>query len=82
MTLELDKLICLECYTHFTKAQQLSAPHPFDEGSTCNGCPSCHSIDRIQVGCDEPGCREVGSCGTPSKLHRYRHTCHKHIPKE
>lgn len=29
--------------------------------------------------CDEPGCFDVGSCGTPTK-EKYRLTCHKHIP--
>lgn len=43
------------------------------------GCPECRCIDPFVYVCDEPGCDEECSCGTPTEK-GYRMTCSKHAP--
>lgn len=62
-------------------ADVLSAPHPFQEGCTIQGCPKCKETETIRLACDEPECWKEASCGfsTPAG---YRHTCGEHWVKE
>ena len=80
MNLELDKMRCNECFSKFLKSERLEAEHPFENGY-CYGCPKCRSIDCFSVLCDEPGCDQEASCGTPISADFYRHTCGRHLPK-
>ncbi len=66
-------------------SETLTGPHPFIPGETVQGCPKCRDIDTLRVACDEPGCWEEGTCGTPVKHGEskgYRTTCGKHMPKD
>jgi hypothetical protein len=43
-------------------------------------CPNCHGIkSTINKCCDEPGCKEGASCGTPYPG-GYKQHCHRHTP--
>jgi len=57
----------------------LTGKNPFDYDDEIIGCPKCKSIDSIIPVCDEDGCWERASCGTPTKA-RYRNTCWLHKP--
>lgn len=57
----------------------LTAPNPFDSGDFLQGCPRCREVNAIRTVCDEPGCREFVSMGTPTES-GYRSTCYKHRP--
>lgn len=81
MNIEPNKLICRECNHRLLRNERLVAIHPFDPETMCCGCPECRSIDCFAMVCDEPGCKEEATCGTPCKEHRYRHTCGRHMPK-
>lgn len=74
------KVRCEECDWHGEESEILTAKNPFDETETINGCPNCKSVDSIRVACDEPGCFEFSSCGTPTD-NGYRQTCGKHAPR-
>ena len=78
--LEKDKVICDECHRISRLNQLLSAANPFEAEDEIKGCPNCKSIDCFHVVCDEPGCKDVATCGTPTK-EGYRHTCSKHGPR-
>ena len=67
------------CGWHGTEDQILTAPHPFEEGATINGCPECKGVDCVIYACDEPGCWADVTCGTPTQ-DGYRSTCGKHRP--
>jgi len=75
------KLGCQErrCGWRGTQDQMLTAPNPFDPGDSIVGCPGCKSVDTLVEVCDEPGCAEFSSCGTPTPT-GYRRTCGKHRP--
>ena len=74
-----DKVQCDVCAWIGTDARILSAKNPFDPEDTVEGCPQCKSVNSIRRFCDEPGCTERASCGTPTK-DGYRQTCGKHAP--
>jgi hypothetical protein len=57
----------------------LKAQNPFDADDIVIGCPKCKSIDSIVCVCDEDGCWDPGTCGTPTP-DGYRNTCWKHRP--
>ena len=59
----------------------LSAENPFNADNTIYGCPYCKSVNSEMVACDEWGCWEQASCGTPMP-DGYRTTCHEHKPIE
>lgn len=56
----------------------LQGINPFDASDTLDGCPECKGIETINYVCDEPGCWEPISCGTPTS-EGYRQTCGEHI---
>ena len=57
----------------------LRAPDPFGDGEV-TACPKCKQIDQCVGACDEPGCEEFATCGTPTES-GYRTTCHWHKPE-
>ena len=75
-----DKIKCRECDYRGVTSDLLTAQNPFHEPDTIYGCPFCKSIDRFIPLCDEPGCQNEASCGTPTAT-GYRHTCGTHAPK-
>lgn len=74
-----ERYICAGCDWTGSKEDLLSAPHPFDDGATLYGCPSCLDISILQA-CDVDGCTMYASCGTPT-AEGYRRTCWKHQPE-
>ena len=59
----------------------LVAVHPFIADETVTACPDCKSLESsVFTACDEPGCNQASSCGTPT-LEGYRNTCYAHMPK-
>ena len=57
----------------------LHAPNPFDPEDELTGCPGCKDVSSVKTCCDEPGCWDWWSCGTPTP-EGYRGTCDKHRP--
>jgi hypothetical protein len=79
------KLVCKDCDWRGTDLQKLIAPNPFDKEDIVVGCPKCNSVNQLRTACDEPGCWEEDTCGTPVVYGSpvgYRRTCGKHIPKK
>ena len=66
------------CGWHGRLREALSAPNPFEEGDVLYACPKCKGLD-LRYACDEPGCWEAVSCGTPTPQ-GYRRTCDRHAP--
>jgi hypothetical protein len=82
--LDTTKIMCSErrCLWRGTEDQVLKAPSPFEPDVECWGCPDCKEINTMVGVCDEPGCWQETSCGTPTKDGGYRRTCGKHRPEE
>ena len=79
---EKEKLKCenWRCGWTGTEDEKLIAPNPFDpENDILIGCPVCLDVNCLGVCCDEPGCWELVSTGTPTP-EGYRSTCYKHRP--
>jgi len=78
----MKKLICNEnhCGWKGYEKDMLVADNPFEPTERIYGCPNCKEIGSLVVACDEPGCWNPVSCGTPTK-DGYRSTCTKHAPE-
>ncbi|KKL83145.1 hypothetical protein LCGC14_1977660 [marine sediment metagenome] len=77
------KTVCEMCEYQSSNAflDHLNGVNPFNVEEIIHGCPECKSIDSFRSACDEPGCWELVSCGTPS-AGGYRTTCRAHKPRE
>ena len=75
-----EKITCRDCHWHGRASEMLIAQHPFAPTETISGCPKCKGIDQLFVVCDEPGCAQEVSCGTPTPQ-GYRQTCGAHQPE-
>lgn len=77
----MSKVVCEDwrCGWHGQLDEILRAKHPFDADDEILGCPSCKDVNCILNACDEDGCWERVTCGTPTKT-GYRNTCGKHKP--
>ncbi len=67
------------CGWHGNSDDTLRAPNPFDPEEVIWGCPKCKTVNEIYPACDEEGCWEPTTCGTPTEA-GYRTTCGKHKP--
>lgn len=67
------------CGWHGTSDEVLKAPSQFDPKDVLWACPKCKDVNVLYLACDEPGCWQMASCGTPTPS-GYRSTCHKHCP--
>lgn len=76
----LNRYICNDCGRRIENREVLDAPNPFDKAITIFGCPKCKCVNTLRTVCDEPGCWEPDTCGTPTPQ-GYRRTCEKHTPK-
>lgn len=74
------KAICTECGWVGMSSEILHATNPFDSACVVYGCPDCKNVNTVVSACDEPGCQEQSSCGTPTE-NGYRFTCGEHVPK-
>ncbi len=79
MNTETTKRICPECYAKVHADHILTAPNPWLDGDTIHGCPECKSPVQFREVCDEPGCWNEASCGTPTP-NGYRRICGQHTP--
>lgn len=71
---------CSECGWIGKPDDALHAHHPFSPPPSSDeivGCPKCYEVNTMQMVCDEPGCKEVKTCGFPTDA-GYRQTCGKH----
>lgn len=83
-TSETMRFVCEECSARIS-TKVLSAPNPFDNSDTITGCPSCKSVNTLRSTCDELGCWEPDTIGTPilhGQSEGYRRTCWKHVPRQ
>jgi len=71
---------CEDCGWRGNQTQLLRAPNPFDPECEIVGCPQCKSVNGFENMCDEPGCKELATCGWPSNA-GYRRTCHAHYQR-
>ena len=76
--MEDDKITCEECgwQGHMEEVDQIKDPK--SEMLWCV-CPQCRVPEHLLSVCDEDGCWELRSCGTPTE-DGYRSTCAKHRP--
>lgn len=74
-----SRSVCKECGWKGSGEEVLEAANPFDANDTISGCPKCKSAQTMRTTCDEPGCWEPDTCGTPTP-NGYRRTCGKHVP--
>ena len=73
----IDKWICLECRWIGATADLVTGHDPW--GDEIVFCPACHEPgSRITSACDEPGCKEEGTCGFLPSEGPYRRTCFEH----
>lgn len=71
----------LRCGWQGTIEELLTFPHPAIDGKRAEGCcPKCRQCGTIIPVCDEQGCWNHASCGTPTPA-GYRSTCPNHIPE-
>lgn len=63
-----------------TVEKMLTAKNPFDDAKQIVGCPTCREVDTFYEVCDEAGCMQEATCGTPVAV-GYRRTCGQHMPK-
>lgn len=71
---------CCECGWQGLSDDRLLAENPFERSETIFGCPDCKETGCFRIMCDEPGCEEFVTCGTPTG-DGYRNTCGRHRPK-
>jgi len=77
--MEITRVVCEECGWKGYTYEILTASNPFDPIDRIIGCPTCKSVETLRTTCDEPGCWEQDTMGTPTK-NGYRRTCWKHKP--
>lgn len=75
------KVACKVCGCRWFVADLLVGRNPFDDAEEIYGCPDCKSIDSVVAICDEPGCWNEVTAGTPT-LTGYRNTCSDHAPNK
>jgi len=68
-----------KCKWEGTNEDVLKAPNPFDENDLLWGCPKCLQVNTLVLACDESGCWEFATCGTPTER-EYANTCYEHRP--
>lgn len=74
-----NKRLCNSCHRMVDYREILTAPNPFSSVGVVTGCPLCKDVTTFTIVCDQMGCREPYSCGTPTPA-GYRMTCGKHAP--
>ena len=73
-----DKYVCAECDWKGIAPLLLRAANPFNADDMLIGCPSCKSVNTLSVACDEDGCWDYVTCGTPT-ADGYRRVCGLHF---
>ena len=71
-----DRVLCKGCGWAGPVGDTQIAPHPFIDGDTIHGCPSCGEVKFVGA-CDVSGCREASSMGWIGR-YGYRVTCQGH----
>lgn len=75
-----EKLVCDDWRCGWYGYKPLKAENPFIAGEPIYGCPDCKDIGTLVRACDEEGCKNFVTCGTPTDK-GYRSTCGKHAPR-
>jgi hypothetical protein len=73
------KVVCEVCSWRGPGARTLAAANPFDENEQIRGCPVCKAVECFRAACDQEGCWQPVTCGTPT-ADGYRSTCSRHQP--
>ena len=74
------KVKCSLCQWQGQNDSLLVADNPFLKGDTISACPDCLSIQTTEVCCEEPGCWDLATCGTPFGVRQYKSHCYNHPP--
>ena len=74
------RFVCEDCNWAGPLEHLLQAENPFDHGEQIQGCPHCKAVNTMRSCCDELGCWEPDTCGTPTGNGGYRRTCGTHRP--
>jgi hypothetical protein len=75
---ELEKAVCRRCGWRGKMTERLTAVSPFDPDDILLACPYCKTVDSIDEMCDEGGCWDNATCGTPTE-NGYRRVCGVHF---
>ena len=74
-----DRYRCKVCNWIGGDKEMLKASSPFDAEDTLRACPECKQCtEGFDLLCNISGCKEIGDCGFPTKMHGYMWTCYKH----
>ena len=73
------RVVCEQCGYHAAFEELLMAPNPFAHDEKIKGCPQCCAVDSYYFTCDEAGCWNERTSGTPTPI-GYRRTCWDHSP--
>jgi hypothetical protein len=72
--------ICDECGWHGNNPESVMIPMYANRDEAIDVCPKCRCVkSSLSVCCEEPGCKNEASCGTPHQTGYKRH-CHLHPP--
>lgn len=76
----MKKWKCSECGTVTDEDNILVVNNPFAIKHIIQGCPSCFSVNTLQVVCDEYGCEKLAVTGYPTD-EGYKNVCGEHMRK-
>ena len=72
--------VCDECGWHGNNPESVMIPMYANRDEAIDVCPKCRCVkSSLSVCCEEPGCKNEASCGTPHQTGYKRH-CHLHPP--
>jgi len=76
----MKKWKCSECQTVTDEDGVLVANNPFIAKHIIQGCPTCFTVNSLQIVCDEYGCERLATFGYPTD-DGYKNTCGEHMRK-
>lgn len=75
---KMDRYKCNSCWAICSYDEMLVVSNPYDASKDIEICPTCKDSECFDMMCDEPGCLNIRSCGTPTES-GYRMVCYKHL---
>ena len=76
----MNRWYCPECEKISFDNELLTAPHPFLEGETLDGCPHCREVVHMTVACWKCDNKAIGGATFPAGDYRFH--CAQHGPRE